>query len=55
MIEKAVIYNTVDRTGMCPEEVFNQKELPLGVSIRVDLTRSELKDLFWTWDIDKLD
>lgn len=52
MIEKAVIYNTIDRTGMCPEDVYNQKELPIWVAIRVDLTRVQMKELFNLWDRD---
>lgn len=52
MIEKAVIYNTVDRTGIMPEDVYKQKSLPLGVSIRVDLTRVQMRELFNLWDRD---
>ena len=55
MIEKAVIYNTIDRTGICPEEVFNRKELPLCVFERVDLTREQMKELFYLWDLDHMD
>ena len=54
MIEKAVIYNTVDRTGICPEAIFNSKKLPLGVHQRVDLTREQMKELFDLRDRDHI-
>jgi len=52
MLEKSVIYNTIDRTGICPEEVFDKKTLPLGVHAEVELTREQLRDLFDIWDDD---
>lgn len=55
MIEKAVIYNTIDRTGMCPEVIYDNKELPLGVSQRVDLTREQMKELFYLYELDHID
>lgn len=55
MPEKAVIYNTIDRTGIAPEDVFNKKSLPLGVSQRVDLTREQMKELFYLYDLDHID
>lgn len=55
MIEKAVIYNTIDGTGICPEDVFNQKKLPICVSERVDLTREQMKELFYLYDLDHID
>lgn len=52
MTNKAVIYNTIDRTGMCPKEVFDKKTLPLWVHAEVELTREQLRDLFDMWDDD---
>jgi hypothetical protein len=53
MIEKAVIFVTTDRVGICPEAIYNQDKLPVWVSIRKDLTRFELSRLFELYDLDQ--
>ena len=52
MTNNTVIYNTVDYTGMCPKDVFDKKTLPLGVHVAIDLSRTQLKDLFKMYDDD---
>jgi hypothetical protein len=37
---------------MCPKEVFDKKQLPLGVHAEVELSREMLKDLFKMYDDD---
>lgn len=55
MLEKAVIYNTIDRVGICPIEVFHSKILPLGVSTEIELTKEQMRELFQMYDRDKVE
>ena len=50
-----VIYNTEEQVGMCPNYVFRDKKLWPCVHTNVVMTRKELRDLFYLWDLDHID